>query len=116
MTRLLAAQGEAVGVERGQHMAVPHVGLAHRDAAGLHGEAEAEVRHDGDDHGVGGEVAPLGQVQCEQRQQHVAVDHDPVLVDRDDPVGVAVEGQAEVGLVRHDRPRQLAGRSSRTCR
>ena len=72
--RLLATEAEAVGVERGQHVAVPHVGLAHRDAAGLHGQPEAEVGHDGDDHGVAGQVAPLGQVQREQRQQHVAVD------------------------------------------
>ena len=83
----------------------------------LHGQAEAEVGHDGDDHGVARQLAPLGQVEREEGQQDVAVDDGPAVVDRDDPVGVAVEGQAEVGLVLHDRPRQLApGRSSRTGR
>ena len=109
MPGLLAAEGQAVGVERGQHVAVPHVGLAHRNAAGLHGQPKAEVGHDGDGHGVAGQVSPFGQVQREERQQHVAVDHGAVVVNGNDTVGVAVEGQPEVGLVRHDRARQLAG-------
>ena len=45
-----------------------------------------------------GQASPLGQVEGEQGQQHVAVDDGAGVVDRDDPVGVAVEGQPEVGL------------------
>ena len=67
-------EAQPVGVERGQDVAVPDVGLAHGDAAGLHGQAEAEVGHDGDGHRVAGELPPLGQIEREQRQQHVAVD------------------------------------------
>ena len=39
----------------------------------------------------------LGQVEGEQGQQDVAVHHGAGVVDGDDPVGVAVEGQPEVG-------------------
>ncbi len=75
MTRLLAAEGETVRIERGQHVAVPHVGLAYPDAVRLHGQAEAEVGHDRHHHRVAGEVAPAGQVEGEEGQQDVAVDH-----------------------------------------
>ena len=107
MSRLLAPEAQPVGVERGQDVTVPHVRLAHRDAAALHGEAEAEVRHHRDRHGVAAEPPPLGQVEREQREQDVAVDDAAALVDRDDPVGVAVEGEPEVGLVRDDGAGQL---------
>ncbi len=102
VARLLAPEAQAVGVERGQDVAVPHVRLAHRDAAVLHGEAEAEVGHDRHHNGVAAEASPLGQVEGEQREEDVAVDDRAVLVHRDDPVGVAVEGEPEVGLVRDD--------------
>ena len=109
VARLLAAQAEPVRVERGQHVAVADVGLADADAAVLHGQAEAQVGHDGHDDRVAGQLPRLGQVEGEQGQEHVAVDHAPGVVDGDDAVGVAVESQPEVGAAAHDRRRQLAG-------
>ena len=107
MARLLAAEAEPVGVERGQHVAVPDGGLAYGDPVALHGQAESEVGHHGDGDGVPGQASPLGQVEGEEGEQHVAVDDGAGVVDRDHPVGVAVEGQAEVGLVLDDRSTQL---------
>ena len=51
---LLAAQGEPLGLEGGQHVAVAHRGLAHGDAPLGHGQAEPEVGHHRDHHGVAG--------------------------------------------------------------
>ena len=114
MARLLATEAQPVGVEGGQHVAVAHVGLEHGDAALLHGEAETEVGHDGHRDRVGGEAPALGQVEGEEREQHVAVDDGARVVDGDDPVGVAVEREAEVGLALDDGQRQL-GRVGRAA-
>ena len=75
----------------------------------LHGQTEAEVGHDGDHHGVAGQLAALGQVQREEGQEDVPVDHRTVVVDRDDPVGVPVEGQTKIGTSRDNDPRQFGG-------
>ena len=107
VTRLLATEAQAVGVQRGKDVAVAHVRLEHGDAALLHGEAEAEVGHDGHRHRGGGQAPALGQVEGEQREQHVTVDDGAGVVHRDDPVGIAVEREAQVGLALDDGPRQL---------
>ena len=110
VARLLAAQAETVGVERGQHVAVAHVRLEHRDPARLHGQAEPEVGHDGDHHRVAGQPAPLRQVEREQRQQDVTVDHRAGVVDRDHPVGVAVEASpTSAPVLDHRAPPARAG-------
>ena len=72
MAGLLAAEGEPVALERLEHVAVPDRGLAHGDAPLRHGQAQPEVGHDGDHHGVAGEPAACGEVDGEQRQQLVA--------------------------------------------
>ena len=72
VARLLAAEGEPVGVERLEDVAVADLGLAHGDAPLGHGQAEPEVRHDRDHHGVAGQPAAAGQVGGEERQQLVA--------------------------------------------
>ena len=83
------------GVEGLEHVAVADRGCVDGDAGGRHGPVEAEVGHHRDHHGVAGQAAPLAQVGGEQGQQPVAVDDVAVAVDGDDPVGVAVEGQAQ---------------------
>ena len=52
---------------------------------------------------------PARQVGGEQGEQAVAVDNVAAGIDRDHPVGVAVEGQAQVSSLRDDSPGQLAG-------
>ena len=42
-------------------------------------------------------------VERDQRHQLVAVDHPALLVDHDQPVGVAVEREADVGAARDHR-------------
>ena len=52
--------------------------------------------HGGDDAGLG-EAAVFLPALRDHRQQLVAVDHMAALVDQDDPVGVAVERDADIG-------------------
>ena len=106
MTRLLTAEGETVHIERGQHVAVPDIGLTHPDAVRLHGQAEPEVGHDRHDDGVARQVAPAGQVEGEEGQQDVAVHHRSGVIHRDHTVGIAVEGQAEIRPPLDDGARQ----------
>ena len=72
-----------------------------------HRQAEAEVRHHRDDDGVVGAAARgrAGRARA-MRDDLVAVDDVAGVVDREHPVGVAVEGEPEVGAARDDRGRQ----------
>ena len=73
--------------------------------ASLHGQPEAEVRHDRDHHGVVRAGAPrAAQVEGADGDDVVAVDDGPGVVDGDQPVGVAVEGQAQRRPLRAARP------------
>ncbi len=70
-----------------------------RDAALLHQAVEAEVRHRRDGHAVDAEV------EREDGEDLVAVDRLAALVDREHPVAVAVERDAEVETAgAHGRP------------
>ena len=96
---LLAAERVAAGVERLEHVAVADRGRDHADPGTRHRPVEAEVAHHGDDDGVVDQLARVAQLQRSQRQHPVAVDDVAEVVDGDDPVAVAVEGQAQVGTV-----------------
>ena len=102
-------RAKPVLVQSGQHVAVPHRGLLHGDAPLLHGPAEAEVGHHRDHHRVAGQLSPLGQVEGEQGQQLVPADHPALGVDGEQAVGVAVEGQPQMGLVLHHGAGQRVG-------
>ena len=79
------------------------------DAVRLHAEPEPEVRHHGDDHGVAGEHAARLPVDGGDGDDLVAVDQPPVGVDRQHPIGVAVERDPDVGPGLHDGPLEVVG-------
>ena len=58
---------------------------------------QPEIRHHGGDDAGLGEPAVFLPALRDHREQLVAVDHMAALVDQDDPVGVAVERDADVG-------------------
>ena len=91
-------------IEGLQDVAVADADRLHLDPGGPHRLVEAEVRHHRDHDGPAREQAPPGQVGGEQGEQPVAVDNVAAGVDGDDPVGVPVEGQAQVGSLAHQRP------------
>ena len=85
---------EAAGLHGLEDGAVPHRGGLDPDALGRHGLAEPEVGHDRGHHRVVAEAPPGPQVEGGDGQDVVAVDEAAPLVDRHQPVGVAVEGQS----------------------
>jgi hypothetical protein len=89
--RLLAAEEAALAPEGLEHVTVPDVGRDHADAVLGHQLVEGEVRHDGD-----GDEVDLA-MKREHGEDRVAVDGVPSRVDREHPIAVAVERDAEVG-------------------
>ena len=71
---LLPAEAEAVGAQGLQHVAVADGGGLHRDPGVTHRVVEAEVAHDGGDHGVVLELPALVQRQRADGEDRVAVD------------------------------------------
>ena len=78
---------------------------------------EPEVGHHRRDHRAAVQLAAPLQAERDQRHQLVAVDQLALLVDDDQPVGVAVEREADVGAARdHRLLQQLRDGSSRSRR
>ena len=102
MARLLAAEHAALAQQRLEHVAVADVGRDDADAVLAHQRVEAEVRHLRDRDEVDAEV------EREDRDDLVAVDELAALVDREHPVAVAVERDAEVEAARSPTSRWSA--------
>ena len=117
VTALLAAHRVAALVERFEHVAVTDRRLDDTDPLALHGEAEAEVgHHRGDDRRIAKGAAAM-QVGGADRHDVIAVDDTAGVVDGEQPIGVAVEGEPEVGTLDDDRGRRASrGGSPRTDR
>ena len=75
-------------------------------AGGLDGGLEAAVREDRDDEGPAGQGVAAEALQGQHAEDLVTVDDVAGRVDRDEPVGVAVEGEPDVGAALGDRPGQ----------
>ncbi len=71
---------------------------------------EAEIGHDGGDQGVPGETLAARQAYRDQRHQLVAVENGAVFVGHDQPVGVAIERDPDIGAPRQHLPAHLLGR------
>src|SRR4029450_3978582 len=94
---LLAAQGVAAGPHGLQDVARADGGLLDPDPVVAHGLAEAEVVDLRGHDRARGQAAVVAGVQGGDGQDHVAVDQGAVLVHGQQPVGVAVVGQADGG-------------------
>ena len=106
---LLAAERQTAVGQRLQHVAVADGHLEHLDAVLGHPEPEPEVGHHGDDDGVLGQATVGVAVDGADPDDLVAVDEPAGRVDGQHPVGVAVEGEPDVGAARHDRAPQVLG-------
>ena len=115
MARLLAPEGEPVLVQGGQHVAVPDLGLLHDDAPVLHGQAEPQVGHDGDTTVLPASLPRSARSRAKRASSSSPLTTPPVL-DGQQPVGVAVEGQTQVGVVLDHCGGQGGGRWSHTRR
>ena len=106
MSALLAAQTAAVGHHVLVDVLVAHGGLGVADVQLVEGLVQAEVAHDGGDHGVAQELAPLLQVPAVDVEDVVAGDDVALLVHAHAPVRVAVVGKAHVQTVVDDEALQ----------
>ena len=100
VSALLAAEDETALAHGLENVPVSYRGLDHADARGAHRSHEAEVGHHGGDHGVAHQLAAVAQGECEEGEDLVTVDHRPVRVDGEEPIGVAVVRNADIGAVR----------------
>src|SRR6516162_3846598 len=80
-----------------EHIAVADRGARERKADAVEIALEAEVRHHGGDDAGLGEVAIVLEARRDDGQELVAVDDAAALICDDDAIGVAVEGDADVG-------------------
>ena len=113
---LLAADVEAVLAHVLQHVAVADRGAHHRQAEPLDVAFEPEVRHHRGDEAALAEPPVLHPALGDDGHQLVAVDDLALLVHHQQPVGVAVERDADVRRASRApwRPAPRA-RSSRRC-
>ena len=84
-------------------------------AGGLDRALQPAVRQDRHDEAAG-QCVSLEPLEGEDAEDLVAVDDATRPIDRDQPVGVAVEGEADVGAALDDRPGQRGRRRSRPTR
>ena len=87
-------------------MPIAHRGVDDLDAGIGHGQPEAEVGHDGDHDVVVGQQPACPAIEGEQGDQLIAVDELPELVDGEEAIGVAVEHDAQIGVLGQDHPLQ----------
>ena len=102
MAGLFAAKRIPTCVERLQHVAIADLGIDNVDAGVVHRPPETKVGHDGDDDRIAGETASSLGVECAHGDDLIAVDQTTIGVDREEPVRVTVECDAEVGAALDD--------------
>ncbi len=98
---LLTADRPLTAQQLLDHAAIADLGRRDLDPGLLHRLVEAVVGHHRD-RGAAGELADLLQVQGGDRDDLVAVDLAALGVDGEDPVAVAVVGEAELGALAAD--------------
>ena len=87
---------------------VAHLGLGVVDAQLVEGLVQAEIGHDGGDHGVHQQLAPLLHVAAVDVEDVVAGDDVALLVHAQAAVGIAVIGEAHIkAVVQNEFPQTL---------
>ena len=114
MARLLAAQDITLLHHALQHVPVAYVGALHLQAVLFGKHMQAQVGHDRGHHRITGQLALALQIQTAGGHHLVAVNEHTVLVHGQAPVGVTVEGDADVVAARlyHGSQRIHVGRTA----
>ncbi len=107
--RLLAAEVEAARAHGLDDVAVADLGANQLALLSLDRALEAEVAHHRRDQRLLAQAALANHPRRAERHHRVAVDLVALLVDHDHPIGVAIEGDAEVGLMATDLARRHRG-------
>ena len=102
MTGLLAADVAAAFAHPLDDVAVAHRGTMQGEAEPLQMALEAEIGHHGGDNAVARHLAGGVPRGGDKRHQLIAVDEPAALVGDQQAVGVAVEGDADIGAAGDD--------------
>ena len=109
MAALFAAQGIPAGAHGLDDITVAHARLHGLYAAPMEGLVKPKIAHDGRDQGVFSQQPSRLVIHGEHGHGGVAVDDAAEFVDEDEAIGVAVEGDADVGAVFANEGRAVAG-------
>ena len=101
VSTLLAAQTVVVQHHVLVDVLVPHLGLGVLNAQFVKGLVQAEITHEGGDHGVAGEQALFLHVLAADIEDVIAGDDVPLFVHAQAPVSVPVIGKAHIQAVVH---------------
>ncbi len=99
---VFAAEGVVVFAQGLDDLSIADAGGDDVDVRLSHGGVEAEVAHHGDGDGVATEFTALLQGEGGEGDDAVAADNVAMSIGEDDAVGIAIEADAEVGLVLGD--------------
>src|SRR6266851_6563837 len=102
MAGLFAAEIVAVGPHALEHVAVAHRGPHELELARTEIALEPEIGHHGGDHTAACQAAVAPPLVSDGRHELVAVDQPSVLARQDHAVGIAVQRNADIGVVRDD--------------
>src|SRR6266851_1298243 len=102
MARLFAAEIVAVGPHALEHVAVAHRRPNELELARTEIALEPEIGHHGGDHTAACQAAVAPPLVSDGRHELVAVDQPSVLARQDHAVGIAVQRNADIGVVRDD--------------
>ena len=109
VARLLAAEIAAESAHLFDDIAVADRGAVQLDVLAVEKALEAEIGHHRRHQRAAGKPPAAGQPGGDQRHQLVAVEDDAALVGDDQPVGVAVERDADIGAARQHLAPHLLG-------
>ena len=110
MAGLLAAEIAAERAHLLDDIAVADGGAVQPDILRREKALETEIGHDRRDQRAAREPTAARQAGRDQRHQLVAVENDAALVGDDQPVGIAVERDADIGAPRQHLAPHLFGR------
>ena len=97
MPGLLSAQIVAAFAHALHHVAIAHAGALQLQAQTIEIAFKPQVGHHRGHHAAAGKLALLQHGCGNQRQQLIAVDHPPLLIGDDHAIGVAIQGDADIG-------------------
>ena len=114
--RLLTTERIAARSQCFEDVAVADARLDHVDPGVAHRQAETEIGHHRHDDGVVAKLTLGEQIRGDDRDDVIAVDDRPGVIDGDQAVGVTVECHADVGAVLAAPPQQRTTARSRHIR
>ena len=109
MTRLFAAEVAAEGAHLLDHIAITDRGAVQPKPPPGKAALQSEIGHDRGDQRAARQPLATCQVCRDQRHQLIAIEDRAAFVGDDQPVGIAVERDAEIGAARQHLAAHLLG-------